>query len=246
MADIWLVGLNPILGLLNQDPARIIEIKLGSERRDRQTQEIETLARAAGIGVQRVEAGFLSKVADGAVHQSAAARIRAQKDFDETDVDALIEASARPALLLVLDQVTDPHNLGAAMRTALAAGAQAVVIPKDRAAALTPAARKAAAGAAELLPLVRVTNLARALDRFKESGIWLFGAALEGTQSLFKTDLRAPVALVLGSEGEGMRRLTRDKCDALVHIPMPGGMESLNVSVACGICLFEAVRQRAM
>lgn len=244
MADIWLVGLNPVMGLLAQDPTRIIEIKLGNDRRDRNTHEIEALARAGGVGVQRVEPSFLDRVADGAVHQNIAARIRALKDYDETDIAGLIEASDRPVLLLVLDQVTDPHNLGAAMRTALAAGAQAVVIPKDRAASLTPAARKAAAGAAEMLPLVRVTNLARALEVMKALGIWTYGTAGEASTSLYQTDLRGPVALVLGSEGDGLRRLTRETCDGLLKIPMPGAMESLNVSVAAGICLFEAVRQR--
>jgi len=246
MADIWLVGINAVLGLLQSDPARVIEVKLGGQRRDKPLVEIESIARANGVGVQRVEESFLQRVAEGAVHQSVGARIRALKDYDESDVAAIVAASGRPALLLILDQVTDPHNLGASMRTALAAGAQAVIIPKDRAAALTPAARKAAAGAAEMLPLVRVTNLARAMDVLKENGIWLYGAAVEGSASLFKTKLTSDVAFALGSEGEGLRRLTREKCDALIQIPMPGAIESLNVSVAAGICLFEACRQRGL
>jgi 23S rRNA (guanosine2251-2'-O)-methyltransferase len=244
MADQWVVGINAVRGLLEDEPARIIELKLGPERRDRAIGAIEALARAAGLGVQRVDDAFLRKVAAGAQHQQVAARIRAARELDEADLLALLESNAAPALLLVLDQVTDPHNLGAALRTAWAAGAHAVIVPKDHAAPLTPAARKAAAGGAERVPLVRVTNLARALDKLKEAGVWLYGAAGEASQSLYSLDLRGPVALVLGSEGDGLRRLTRERCDALVRIPMAGGAESLNVSVAAGVCLFEALRQR--
>ena len=147
-------------------------------------------------------------------------------------------------LLLVLDGVTDPHNLGACLRSAEAAGALALVVPRDKSASMTPTVQKVACGAAEMLPLVQVTNLARTLKALRARGVWVYGAAGEAAQSLYDQDLRAPVALVLGSEGKGLRRLTRESCDALVQLPMPGTVGSLNVSVAAGVCLFEALRQR--
>ncbi|MCB1854974.1 MAG: 23S rRNA (guanosine(2251)-2'-O)-methyltransferase RlmB, partial [Halieaceae bacterium] len=149
-----------------------------------------------------------------------------------------------PALLLVLDGVTDPHNLGACLRSADAAGVDAVIVPRDRAADLSPVSRKVACGAAEVVPFVRVTNLARTLQALKERGVWLYGTAGEAQQSLYASDLTLPLALVMGAEGAGMRRLTREQCDFLVSLPMAGSVSSLNVSVASGICLFEARRQR--
>ena len=150
-----------------------------------------------------------------------------------------------PALLLVLDEVTDPHNLGACLRTADAAGVHAVIVPKDRSAQLNMTARKVACGAAETIPFVAVTNLSRTLESLQERGIWIAGAAGEAQSTLYEIDLRVPIAIVMGSEGKGLRRLTREHCDYLMSIPMAGALSSLNVSVATGLCLFEAVRQRA-
>lgn len=164
--------------------------------------------------------------------------------LDDNGLFDLLDKLKAPPFLLILDGVQDPHNLGACMRTAEAAGVHALVAPRDRAVSLTETVSRVACGAAEKLPFAQVTNLARVIDQLKERGIWTVGAASESTQSLYATDLSGPLAIVVGFEGAGLRRLTREKCDSLVQIPMPGSMESLNVSVATGICLFEAVRQR--
>jgi 23S rRNA (guanosine2251-2'-O)-methyltransferase len=163
----------------------------------------------------------------------------------ESDLEALIAGIDGAPFLLILDGVTDPHNLGACLRSADAAGAHAVIAPKDNAVGLTPVAVKVASGAAESVPFVQVTNLARTLDRIKERGIWLIGTADDADATLYETDLQGPLALVLGSEGKGMRRLTRERCDLLLRLPMLGRVESLNVSVTAGICLYEALRQRS-
>lgn len=169
---------------------------------------------------------------------------RAAKSGDETDLKAIIEATAAP-LLLLLDQVTDPHNLGACLRTADAAGVHAVIAPKDHSATLTDTVRHIACGAAESVPFIQVTNLARTMEQLKEAGVWLTGTADEAEKSLYDLDLTGPTGFVLGAEGAGMRRLTGEKCDFLVRIPMQGIVPCLNVSVAAGVCLFEAVRQRS-
>ena len=167
------------------------------------------------------------------------------KSYDEEDLFALMAKQDKPAFLLILDTVQDPHNLGACLRTANGAGVQAVVVPKDRAVSVTPVVRTVACGAAEKTPLVRVTNLARFLDRLREAGVWLVGTADQAEKSLYEIDLTGPIAFVLGSEGTGIRRLTSEKCDFLAKLPMAGEVESLNVSVAAGVCLYEAVRQRS-
>jgi 23S rRNA (guanosine2251-2'-O)-methyltransferase len=163
----------------------------------------------------------------------------------ENDLHAILDGLKVPPFLLILDNVQDPHNLGACLRSADAAGVHAVIVPKDRAVSLTPAVRSVASGAAEQVPFVAVTNLSRAIDRLKDRKVWVIGAADEAVESLYDTDLSGSLALVMGSEGKGLRRLTREHCDSLVRIPMAGSVESLNVSVAAGICLFEAVRQRS-
>jgi 23S rRNA (guanosine2251-2'-O)-methyltransferase len=164
--------------------------------------------------------------------------------LDEGDLLDLVEGLGRPAFLLILDGVTDPHNLGACLRTADAAGVDCVVAPRDRAVGLTPVVRKVAAGAAETIPFAQVTNLARTLESLKQAGVWVVGTAGEATDELYTVDLTGPLAVVMGAEGDGMRRLTRETCDRLVRLPMAGGVESLNVSVATGVVLYEAVRQR--
>jgi 23S rRNA (guanosine2251-2'-O)-methyltransferase len=195
--------------------------------------------------VQSVGGEVLSKWVGDVAHQGVAAAVRPLKAWDERDLLAALGQTVGDPLLLVLDGVTDPHNLGACLRTADAAGAHAVLIPRDRAATVDAVARKVAAGAAEFVPVASVTNLARALDLLKERGIWVVGTDGEAPQTLYSADLRRPLALVLGAEGSGMRRLTRERCDFLVRIPMAGQVESLNVSVAAGVALFEACRQRA-
>jgi 23S rRNA (guanosine2251-2'-O)-methyltransferase len=196
------------------------------------------------VHVHSVAGDALAKLVGDVVHQGAAAAMRPLKAWDEHDLTEGLSQLTVDPLLLILDGVTDPHNLGACLRTADAAGAHAVVIPKDRAAPVDGVVRKVAAGAAEFIPVVAVTNLARTLELLKERGIWVVGTDGEAEQALYSADLKRPLALVLGAEGRGMRRLTRDKCDFLVRIPMAGHMPSLNVSVAAGIVLFEALRQR--
>ena len=202
------------------------------------------LARAAEAGVRVVDADGvrLSKLAGSAGHQGVAARVEPLPQAHS--LDDLLDAVEGPPLLLVLDGVTDPHNLGACLRSAAAAGATAVVIPKDKSAPVNATVRKTSAGAADRLPVVAVTNLSRCLRELQKQGVWIYGLAGEAETSLYSLDMRGNVALVLGGEADGLRRLTREHCDGLVRIPMPGEIESLNVSVAAGVTLFEAVRQR--
>lgn len=240
----WIVGLNAVASALEHDAGHVHEVLLEAGGRNPRIAEIEGNARRLGIDVRRVAQQALDGVAGGLRHQGAAARYAAAKTWDEHDLPALIEAAAGRTLILVLDGVQDPHNLGACLRSAAAAGATAVVIPKDKAVQVNATVRKTSAGAADTLPIFSVTNLARTLRELRQAGVWVYGFAGEADASLYALDLRGNVALVLGSEGDGLRRLTREHCDQLVRIPMPGQFESLNVSVAAGVALFEAVRQR--
>jgi 23S rRNA (guanosine2251-2'-O)-methyltransferase len=216
-----------------------------SGREARRLAELTALAHRSGVQVSAIDDASLDKLADGGRHQGVVAEILARTSDPETQLEEALEAAKNVPLLLVLDGVQDPHNLGACLRSADAAGVTAVIAPRDRAAGLTPVARKVAAGAAETVPFVPVVNLARALRDLKDRGIWLVGTDDNAEKTLFEADLTGPVALVMGSEGEGLRRLTRECCDQLVSIPMAGAVESLNVSVATGVVLFEAVRQRS-
>ena len=240
----WIVGLNAVASALEHDAEHVREVLLEAGGRNPRIVEIEGNARRLGIDVRRVAQQALDGVAGGLRHQGAAARYAAAKTWDEDDLPALVEAAGGRALLLVLDGVQDPHNLGACLRSAAAAGVTAVVIPKDKAVQVNATVRKTSAGAADAIPVVRVTNLSRTLRELQKAGVWVYGLAGEATGSLYALDLTGNVALVLGGEGEGLRRLTRETCDQLAKIPMPGGFESLNVSVASGVALFEAVRQR--
>lgn len=240
----FVYGLHAIDAVLERAPERLLELWIAQPRDDARTRDLRARADLAGIRVQNVGGDALAKLVGDVNHQGAVAAVRPLKPWDEHDLmQCLNELRAQP-LLLVLDGVTDPHNLGACLRTANAAGADAVVIPKDRAATVDGVVRKVAAGAAEFMPVATVTNLARTLDLLKERGIWVAGTDGEAEQSLFGADLKRPLALVLGAEGGGMRRLTRERCDFLLRIPMAGQMESLNISVAAGVALFEARRQR--
>ena len=194
--------------------------------------------------MRRVNTQALDGVVGQVRHQGVAARYAAARLWAENELEGLVEAAQGRALVLILDGVQDPHNLGACLRSAAAAGVTAVVIPKDKSATVNATVRKTSAGAADRIPVVAVTNLARCLRDLQKQGVWLYGLAGEAEASLYSVDLRGNVGLVLGGEGDGLRRLTREHCDGLVKIPMPGDIESLNVSVATGVTLFEAVRQR--
>jgi 23S rRNA (guanosine2251-2'-O)-methyltransferase len=246
MSTSWIVGIHPVEGALRNDPERVRELRVEQGSRNPRLADLIEQAHKLDIRVHRVERRELDHVAGKhAHHQGIAAHYGAPASRGDKDLPALAEAAGNTALFLVLDGVTDPHNLGACLRSAAAAGASAVIVPKDRAVAITPTVRRASAGAADRVPLVVATNLARSLRTLKDAGVWLTALAGEAPESLHAVDLTGPVALVMGSEGEGVRRLTRETCDFLARIPMPGAMESLNVSVAAGIALFEAVRQRA-
>lgn len=238
------VGWHAVLAVLKQAPERVLAIRLDGARKGPRSKQLLDAARTAGIAVEMTTGEALDREAGHANHQGVLAQCRAAAERTEGELPGFLAGLPAPALLLVLDGVQDPHNLGACLRSADAAGAQAVILPKDNATPITPVVRKVASGAAETLPVFQVTNLARALDELKEAGVWLVGAAGEAEQAMYDVDLRGPVALVLGAEGTGLRRLTREKCDHLARIPMAGTVESLNVSVATGIFLFEAVRQR--
>ena len=242
----FIYGLHAVTAALDRAPERVLELWIAQSRdAHARMSELKAQAERAGVHVHAAAADALAKLVGDVVHQGAVAAMRPSKGWDEHDLIGSLDQLPGEALLLVLDGITDPHNLGACLRTAEAAGAHAVVIPKDRAATLDSVARKVAAGAAEFLPVASVTNLARTLDLLKERGVWIVGTDGEAEKSLYSVDFKRPVALVLGAEGSGMRRLTRDKCDFLVRIPMAGHMQSLNVSVAAGIALFEVLRQRA-
>lgn len=237
-------GLHPALAMLRNSPQDILELLVQEERHDNRVEEILREAGRHGLAVQRVSRKTLDKLSEGGHHQGLVLLCRGQGTQDEHDLADLLDKLEEPPFLLVLDGVQDPHNLGACLRTADAAGVDAVIVPKDRASGLSPTVRKVACGAAESVPLIQVTNLARVLDQLKQRGIWLIGLAGEAESPIFQMNLRTSLALVLGAEEKGLRRLTRENCDALARIPMRGQVESLNVSVATGICLYEAVRQR--
>jgi len=237
-------GIHSVRVMLTRTPQRVRRVLLASGRDASRLGEVRELAQRAGVQIEAANDALLDKLAEGGRHQGVVAELHAKAGDPETQLEEALEAAEGAPLLLVLDGVQDPHNLGACLRSADAAGVAAVIAPRDRAAGLTPVARKVAAGAAESIPFVSVVNLARTLRDLKERGIWLIGTADDADMTLFEADFTGPTALVMGSEGEGMRRLTRESCDQLVSIPMAGAVESLNVSVATGVALFEAVRQR--
>ncbi len=237
-------GLHAVRAVLARRPEQVVRLLLAQGREDARIAEIRHLAAAQGCTVATAPGAELDRLVAGQAHQGAVAEIRATAPLNENGLLDLLVAAPEPALVLVLDGVTDPHNLGACLRTAEAAGATAVVVPRDRAAGLTPVVRKVAAGAAETMPFAQVTNLARTLRDLKGAGLWIVGTEAGAPQALFDADLGGPLALVMGGEGSGMRRLTRECCDFCVSLPMQGAVESLNVSVATGILLFEVLRQR--
>ncbi|WP_380184097.1 23S rRNA (guanosine(2251)-2'-O)-methyltransferase RlmB [Kalamiella sp. sgz302252] len=237
-------GLHAVQALLDSDPQRFQEVFILKGRDDRRLQPVVKALEAQGIVIQVASRQWLDSQVEGGVHQGIVARVKAGRQYQENDLPDLLEKLETP-FLLILDGVTDPHNLGACLRSADAAGVHAVIVPKDRSAQLNATAKKVACGAAEHVPLIRVTNLARTMRMLQEANVWIVGTAGEADHTLFQSKMTGPMALVMGAEGEGMRRLTREHCDELISIPMAGTVSSLNVSVATGICLFEAVRQRA-
>lgn len=240
----WIVGVNAVASSIENDAENVREVLVEAGSKNPRLTDIEENARRKGIDVRRVTAQALDGVGGSLRHQGVVARYAAARTWDEGELAGLVETAEGKALVLVLDGVQDPHNLGACLRSAAAAGATAVVIPKDKSAPVNATVRKTSAGAADRLPVVAVTNLARCLRDLQKMGVWIYGLAGEAEASLYSLDLRGNVALVLGGEADGMRRLTRENCDGLAKIPMPGDIESLNVSVATGVTLFEAVRQR--
>jgi 23S rRNA (guanosine2251-2'-O)-methyltransferase len=245
MSESWIVGINPVEGALSNDAERVRELVVEQGQRNARVLELAERAKALKITVNHRPREQLDKLAGEARHQGVAALYEAPPLAHENDLAALMERDGSSTLVLVLDGVTDPHNLGACLRSAAAAKVTAVIVPKDRAVGLTPVVRRASAGGADRVPLIAVTNLARTLRELKDAGVWITGLDGETETSIYGVDFKGPVALVLGGEGEGMRRLTRELCDFVAKIPMPGAMESLNVSVAAGVVLFEALRQRS-
>lgn len=238
-----LFGLHAVRAALLRHPERVAAVRIAEGRDDARMREIEQLARQHGRRIERVAAAKLKQVAGDVAHQGVLADVEPLRAWTEDDLLDAVASAASP-LLLALDGVQDPHNLGACLRTADACGALAVIVPRDRAAQLNATARKVAAGAAETTPVVSVTNLVRTLKLLKEANVWSVGADAAADKAVHEVDLKGGIALVLGAEGDGLRQLTRQTCDFLVSLPQLGAVESLNVSVAAGMLLYEAVRQR--
>ena len=240
----FIYGIHSIASALDNEPERILEIMVAKGRNDERMNSLVNAARKHNIAVQFVLRKTLDEKSKGEQNQGIIARAKPARVLDEADLDLILAKQKHP-FFLVLDGVTDPHNLGACLRNADAAGVHAVIVPKDNSAGLTPVVRKVAVGAAETVPLIQVTNLSRTLKHIQQEGVWVVGTAGEAEQLIYECDLKGNVAIVMGAEGKGMRRLTRETCDELVKLPMAGAVSSLNVSVASGICLFDVVRQRS-
>ncbi|MCE9679985.1 23S rRNA (guanosine(2251)-2'-O)-methyltransferase RlmB [Shewanella sp. AS1] len=236
-------GIHALEAVLKHSPERVIEMWVLQGRDDQRLTPLLEIAAQYGVSIQKTSRKVLDEKAGSTQHQGVLARVKAVKQLNDNDLLALLEKTDTP-FLLILDGVTDPHNLGACLRNADAAGVHGVIVPRDNSAGLTPTVSKVACGAAEVVPLFQVTNLARTMKALQEKGVWIVGAAGEAEHDLYKADLKGPLAIAMGAEDKGLRRLTRESCDSLASIPMAGSVSSLNVSVATGICLFEAVRQR--
>ena len=247
--SLWIFGLHAAHSAIEKHPERINNVYILKGRQDNRMNRLLDQVRAGGLkfqlaGREEFDRLLHKQGLKDIRHQGVLVQTTAAPVLKDNDLAALLDNMHEPPLLLVLDGVTDPHNIGACLRTCDAAGAHGLIVPKDKSATLTPTAVNIASGASETVPFFAVTNLARTLEMLKERGIWVYGTAGEASTSLYNHSLTGPMALVMGAEGKGMRRLTRDLCDALIHIPMSGDVSSLNVSVAAGVCLFEVVRQR--
>jgi 23S rRNA (guanosine2251-2'-O)-methyltransferase len=244
MADHYIYGLHAVTQALTNPHRTLSMLYINQNRIDIRMQDLLEQALARAVPLTKLSQLALSQRFPDVVHQGVVAAVKPLPEFREADLLSLLNASHSPALILILDGVTDPHNLGACLRTADAAGVDFVIIPKDKSASITPVVSKVACGAAESVPVVRVTNLARAITLLKEQGVWVYGAAGEATTSIYQLDVSAPMALVMGAEGSGLRHLTREVCDGLFNLPMHGEVSSLNVSVATGVSLYEIRRRR--
>lgn len=240
----WIYGNHAVRSVLERDPAGVLEIWLEKNQTGAAARAAESASRNLGLSLKRVAGRTLERHLGPVVHQGIAARYRPTTPRAEPDLEDVLSQQTAPLLLLLLDEVTDPQNLGACLRTADAAGVTAVLVPRRRAAGLTPAARKVASGAADSVPFIQVPNLADAMTRIAEAGVRVVGTSADAEVSIYDMDLSPPIAIVLGREDRGLRRLTRERCDVLVRVPMGGAVESLNVAVAAGVCLFEARRQQ--
>jgi 23S rRNA (guanosine2251-2'-O)-methyltransferase len=242
-----ITGIHAVESALKNDADNISQVWIAENKRNQRVKELINHAQKRGLISHRADTAMLDKLAKTHQHQGVVAEYNAPESYNEDDLLNLVEnidSSVTPPLLLVLDGVTDPHNLGACLRTAEGAGVHAVIAPKDNAVGLTPAARKVASGAAETVPFIQVTNLVRTIEKLKQMGIWFIGTSDKAQSDLYTYDFKTPSAIVMGAEGKGLRRLTEEHCDTLVSIPMAGQVSSLNVSVATGVCLYEVVRQR--
>lgn len=239
-----ITGIHAVESALRNDADNIAQVWIAENKRNQRVKELIHHAQKRGLIAHRADIKMLDKLAKTRQHQGVVAEYNAPASYTEDDLLDFLEKQNSTALLLVLDGVTDPHNLGACLRTADAAGVQAIIAPKDNAVGLTPAARKVASGAAETVPFVQVTNLVRTMEKLKKMGIWFIGTSDKATGDIYTQNFKTPTAIVMGAEGKGLRRLTEEHCDELISIPMAGQVSSLNVSVATGVCLFEVVRQR--
>ncbi len=237
-------GIHAVLSVIRNDPANVLELWVDRNRSDERMRSLLDAARRHRVQVLFVGSNVLVRRVGRESHQGVVARYRANRELDDTDLPEVLQSAGKQPLLLILDGITDPHNLGACLRTAEAAGVHAVIAPKDRMARRSPVVDKVASGASQRVPYVMVTNLVRSLSQLQDLGVWLYGTDSGAKHNLFDVNLARPLALVMGGEAKGLRRLTREQCDELVRLPMAGEVESLNVAVAAGICLYEALRQR--
>lgn len=237
-------GLHAVQSALQYSPNKITKVWIDGQRQDQRLTRAISDLEALGLVPEKTDRKKLDRFSEGQQHQGIVIEIELPGELSEHDLQTAVPNLSGPALFLVLDHVQDPHNLGACLRTADAVGAHGVIVTKDNAAGITPTVCKVASGAAETVPLYQVTNLARTLRWLKEQGVWVFGAAGDTAQSAFQTDFTVSTALVIGAEGKGLRRLTAEQCDGLIALPMLGSVESLNLSVAAGVLLYEVVRQR--
>lgn len=244
MSEQWVYGLHAVKALLTNPHRKTYRLHVSEERNDQRVQRLLELAKQASIPVEQHSMQQMNQRFADYHHQGVVASASSLPEYGEAQLPDLLATMKHPGFILILDGVTDPHNLGACLRSADAAGVDLVIIPKDKNATITPVVSKVACGAAEFVPLVRVTNLVRTMELLKTQGVWIYGAAGEASDSLYRMDCTHSIAMVLGAEGSGLRRLTREHCDALFSLPMYGSVDSLNVSVAAGICLYEVVRQR--
>jgi len=241
-----LFGLHSVQAALDYSPDKIIRVWIDEHRIDKRLGKLIDDLALLGIEPEQIDRKKLDRLADGNNHQGIAMEVTMPGELSESDLKTMVENLIANALLLVLDNVQDPHNLGACLRTADATGVHGVIITKDKATGITPTVCKVASGAAETVPVYQVTNLSRTLRWLKEEGVWVMGAAGEAEQTVYQADLTVPIALVIGAEGSGLRRLTKENCDLLIKVPMLGKIESLNLSVATGVFLYEAIRQRSL